>query len=138
MTDKIKFPFNVEIIAADNGYIVKVGCSYFAHEGDSQSLTADLQKYLNCDESILKLYDYHGDGDGAFRTSDGEVAARLADKCDDEDKDDRPLSPAFSFITSEKQNQMTKISETFKVTNGVVTIDYRSRKVTVHQRTFDN
>ena len=42
-----KWPREVRILTADNGHLILVGCRKFVHEGGADTLTGDLQKYLD-------------------------------------------------------------------------------------------
>lgn len=128
--EKVRFPREVTIIPADNGYIGKIGCKWFVVEGDKEKATSILSRYLGLDESIVKEMDYTGKD--AFH-EDHPVEG----ECEKEEKLYRPTSPAYSYLASRSESRPRKISSVFQAHNGKIEVFYNKRTAVVTQREVD-
>ncbi len=123
-----KYPQDVNIIAANNGYILKIGCQHFVHEGDGEHFVKDLQKYLGGDNDIVKQYGYEG---GSAFVSDDCQEAEMAES--GKPKSANVHCPAFSYL-SRNDCSVRKIREIFDVRNGTIIVNHEDETVIVTQK----
>lgn len=129
-TEEIKnFPKNVNLIAADNGYLVEIGCQLFVVEGSTSELVRDLEKYLNCDGDIIKKFLYKGDD--VFHLP---RETRMVEACMEKPyKKASKSSPAFEYL-KDTDSKASLITSTFSATNGTITVNYEDKTVTITQK----
>ena len=119
-------PKEIAIIAADNGYIFKIGCKYFVCQGDAVKATKALKRYLLLDASIAHeysdefirddmVYNHHMD----LLLEQAEMVARDYSK---------PKSPIFGSFKDRKPDIAV-----FNVVNGTVILDYLDGTARVKQ-----
>ena len=125
---KKQFPRPVQLISADNGYVLLIGCSLFVCEGSPEDLTKDLQKYLECSEEVVRDYLYTGIGAFLEEEAAAEPAAEEVSKVGY-----KFPSPAFEYLNSNSNTLGYKVKEVWKATNGTITLDFRHYTAIVKQ-----
>lgn len=126
--NKKVFPRKVKVVAADNGYLVTVGCYLFVVEGDSKNLIGDLKRYLECDKTIAEKYGYKG-GDIFFSENIMDEEECEKEKCCTH------RSPAFNYI---RKCSNRLISCIYYAGNGIIEVDMEKETVMVKQKKFEN
>ena len=121
-----EYPKEITTIAADNGYLFKIGCQVFVCEGDVDKAINALKRYLSLDSSVVQEYSCKFDRQDMLYEDDRVIRP-------DEDKKDtsRLKTPVFSSF--QHKNPDVAI---FNVINGTVTLNYHTGMATVKQGFF--
>jgi hypothetical protein len=121
-----EYPKEITTIAADNGYLFKIGCQVFVCEGDVDKAINALKRYLSLDSSVVQEYSCKFDRQDMLYEDDLVIRPY-------EDKKDtsRLKTPVFSSF--QHKNPDVAI---FNVVNGTVTLNYHTGMATVKQGFF--
>lgn len=128
---KNKYAREVTIYEADNGYLVRVSCSFFVCEGSAEKLCDDIQSYLQLNPEVLKNYGYAG------TTAFKEIILDVEGEDEKADEEVSPLvSPAFAFLVSETRPfySVQLLESKYEVTNGFVVLNHKENKAYVTQK----
>ena len=121
-----EYPKEISTIAADNGYIFKIGCQYFVSEGDVDKATEALKRYLSLDPSVVKEYSCKFEKRDMLYEDDSDLRPDPEGKATS-----RLKTPVFSSFRNRKPDVAI-----FNVVNGTVTLNYHNGTATVKQGFF--
>lgn len=116
----LEYPRPVEIYAASNGYVLKIGCSYFVMEGDAAKISSELQRYLSKDPNIQK--EYHRTEPVMSEDEAKKWIKKVAPA----------FPPAFDFVGDNLKPCFVR----YQVHNGIIDVDFKSRQVKVIQEKY--
>jgi len=120
---KVVWPRDTQITAADNGFVLLIGCQKYVHEGTAETLMEDLQRYFSLDETIAKKYGYNGSqaflGPAIPMAEDATPIGMPYD-----------ASPVFHYA----QRALTPDLAVYSVNNGTITLDHKKGTAVVSQR----
>jgi len=121
-------PKEIAIIAADNGYLFKIGCKYFVCQGDAEKATKALKRYLLLDATVAHDYSDEFDRDAMVYNHRMDVLEQAEMVTRDYSK---PKAPIFGSFKDRKPD-----ISVFNVVNGTVILDYLDGTARVKQGFF--
>jgi len=121
-----EYPKEITTLAADNGYIFKIGCQYFVCEGDVDKATEALKRYLSLDPSVVKEYSCKFEKRDMLYEDDSDLRPEAVEKATS-----RLKTPVFSSFRNREPDVAI-----FNVVNGTVTLNYHNETATVKQGFF--
>ena len=153
-----EYPKEITTIAADNGYLFKIGCQVFVCEGDVDKAINALKRYLSLDSSVVQEYSCKFDRqdmlyEEAITTREMQIVAEneakiisiinnvnQLEKMDDDrvirpDEDKKDTSRLKTPVFSSFQHKNPDVA-IFNVINGTVTLNYHTGMATVKQGFF--
>ena len=131
-------PYKVEILKADNGFLVTVGCRQFVKEGGENVLN-DVLRYLGGDKEVVKKYGFDGNNlfsaEEAFRTQQIRAREEEDEKKAEYTNSDSAFSEVYRVFDRESLGgRKGRLIETiYEVGNGLIIIDYKRKMAFVRE-----